>query len=359
VDDVLTRRLRNTRLTGPRLPAPEDVVTWFGAVQSQDYQPAKWSLGERVAGGTDAAVDAAFDEGRILRTHVLRPTWHFVTPADIGWLLEATAHRVLRLNATMVKQTGLDDVILGRAVELITAALEGGRQRTRADLTGVLADGGIEATGFRMAYILMHAELHGVICSGALAGRQHTYALLAERVPDPVRLPREEAIAELAVRYFTSHGPATVKDLQWWSSLTLGEIATGLELAAPRLERTERDGLTWWSGPTEAAEPEPSPTVHLLQGYDEYVSYGETKPLLAPPGLPVSMGERRIPFNHLVILDGTVGGFWKRTIKKRSALIEAALLTPFDAAAIAALERAAAAHGEFLGVPVTVTTALL
>ena len=357
--DVLTRRLRSTRLTGSRFAVPEDVVAWFGAVQAQDYQPAKWTLGERVAGGTDAAVDAAFADGRILRTHVLRPTWHFVTPADIHWLLEATAHRVLRLNATMVRQTGLDDVVLGRARELLTAALTGGRQRTRADLAGVLAAGGIEATGQRLAYVLMDAELRGVICSGALAGRQHTNALLAERVPAPVQLGREEAIAELAVRYFTSHGPATAKDLQWWSSLTLGEIAAGLELAAPRLERTEHAGLTWWSGPGEVAEPEPPPAVHLLQGYDEYVSYGETKALLAPPASPLAMGERRLPFNHLVILDGTVGGFWKRTINRRSVLIEAALLTPFDAAATAALERAAAAHGQFLGVPATVTTAVL
>jgi hypothetical protein len=353
-------RMRAVRLSGARFDAPEAVVGWLGAVQSQDYGPAKWSVGQRTAGVGDADVDRAFADGAILRTHVLRPTWHFVLPAEIRWMLELTAPRVHALSAYYYRQLGLDEEVLQKATALLVGALRGGNQLTRRELAAVIEGAGIATRGFRFAYILMNAELNGVICSGALQGRQHTYALLEERAPQAASLDRDEALAALTLRYFTGHGPATEKDLRWWSSLTAADVARGLELVGPRLQREVVDGVTYWFAepppPLEAA----APTVHLLQGYDEYiVGYSESKYLLDVAGTARARTKDRAVFNHVVILDSQVAGHWKRTLKRGSVTIEAALYAPFDDAQAAALQAAADRHGEFLGLPATVVTTYL
>ena len=238
---IADRRLGSALLAdGPRPAAPADVVRWFGAVQAQDFGPAKWSLGQRLPGTTDAEVQRAFDAGQFLRTHVLRPTWHFVTPDDIRWLLQLTGPRVHAANAYAYRRAGLDDHALAKAHDLLAEALDGGEHRTRKELAGVLGGAGLPTAGFALGYVLMHAELDGLICSGAMRGKHHTYTLLERRVPPaPARDP-DEALAKLVTRYFTSHGPATAKDLRWWSSLTLRDIARGVELAGDRLRREAR-----------------------------------------------------------------------------------------------------------------------
>jgi hypothetical protein len=352
--------MRAVRLSGPWLDGPEAVVSWLGAVQSQDYGPAKWSVGQRTAGVSDADLDRAFADGAILRTHVLRPTWHFVLPAEIRWMLELTAPRVHALNAYYYRQLGLDEEVLEKATALLVGALRGGNQLTRRDLAAVVEGAGIATKGFRFAYILMNAELNGVICSGAPQGKQQTYALLEERAPRAASLDRDEALAALTLRYFTGHGPATEKDLRWWSSLTAADVARGLELVGPRLQDEVVDGVTYWF-----AEPPPrletaAPTVHLLQGFDEYiVGYSESKYLLDVAGTARTRIQDRSVFNHVIILDSQVAGHWKRTLKGGSVTIEAALYGPFDDAQAAALQAAADRHGEFLGLSATVVTTLL
>jgi len=359
-EDLAHWRMRNLRLWGASLERPEEVVGWLVGVQSQDYGPAKWSLAQRIGGADDAAVERAFAEGAILRTHVLRPTWHFVLPADIRWLLGLTGPRVHVLNGYHYRRLGLDEGLLRKATAVLVEALRGGKQLTRKALGARLEAAGVELGGFRLAYILMNAELNGVVCSGALDGRQHTYALLDERVPPARSRGRDEALAELALRYLTSHGPATAKDLSWWSSLTLTEVRKGIEMAAPRLEREVVDGVTYWfAAPPPAAAPA-SPTVHLLQAYDEYlVGYSESKYLLDVSGAARSQPEDGVPFNHVVVLDGQVAGRWKRTLQRRSVLIEAVLHAPFDDRQAAALQAAADRHAAFLGLTATVTTSRL
>src|SRR5205823_11718341 len=170
----------------------------------------------------------------ILRTHVLRPTWHFVLPEDIRWLLAATAHRVHRLNAFVYRQQGLDEPTRSRATDLAAAALDERKSLTRKEIGEVLEHAGIDVGGLRLTLLVMHAELEAVICSGGLRGRQHTYALLDERAPHARRLDRDEALAELALRYFTGHGPATAKDLASWASLTVAEGTRGLDAVSDR-----------------------------------------------------------------------------------------------------------------------------
>jgi Winged helix DNA-binding domain len=361
-EDVAHARLRSLRLTGDRFEKPEDVVRWLGVVQSQDYGPAKWSVAERTTGVSDAAMDEAYAAGTILRTHVLRPTWHFVLPGDIRWMLELTAPRVHALNAYYYRQLGLDDAVLAKSSALLTDALKGGNRLTRKELAAVLERSGIATAGFRMAYMLMNAELNGVVCSGGLNGKQHTYTLLDERAPHGESRARDEALAELTLRYFTSHGPATVKDLSWWSSLTMADINEGLAMVGSQLEHAVVDGVTYWfaaSGPNPTVDPPPraeSPSVHLLQGFDEYfVGYGESKYAVDLSGAAAT----RPIFNHAVVLDSQVAGHWKRTLRRTTVDIQAALYSPFDAAQSQALQSAADKHGAFLGLTADVVTTAL
>jgi len=340
-------------LASPRFETPEAAVGWLGAVQSQDYGPAKWSVAQRMGADiTDAELDRAFDAGRILRTHVLRPTWHFVRPEDIHWLVNLTGPRIRALSAYMLRTTGLTDAILARSNEIIGRTLEGGRHRTRAELRTEIDQAGIATDGFRMGYLMMHAEISLLVCSGALRGKTQTYALLEDRAPHARRLTRDESLAELTRRYFTSHGPATVKDFRVWCSLPAADARRGLELVGSELVQESFRDLTLWSGTAGALDAvvlDPSPTVHLLQGYDESImGYTETKGLIDLSGTAGYSPTDRAIYVGVITLDGQFAGNWKRTTGNEVVVIEAQLARPFDSAALDALRAGAARHAAFV-----------
>jgi hypothetical protein len=346
---ITQARLRSQCLAGNPLAAPEEVVRRLGAVQSQDFGPGKWSIAQRTTGASEGDLDRAFAEGAILRTHILRPTWHFVLPEDIRWMLELTAPRVQMQSAAYYRNQGLDAAQLERCTALLVRCLEGGRHRTRKEIAIEVEQAGIPTTPLRLGFILMNAELNGVICNGPPRGKQQTYALLEERAPRARRLDREEALAELALRYFTGHGPATVQDLRWWSSLTLADIKRGIEMAGTRLEQEEIDGVSYWFSRTAQGPESAAPSVHLLQGYDEYiVGYGGDKHLIDESGMARSLPRPRGIYTHAVLLDGQLAGTWKAAPKKESVRIEVSLFAPFDEAQTQALEAAVARYGEFL-----------
>ena len=355
--EIVARRLRAQRLTGTPCATPEEAVGLLGAVQAQDYGPAKWSLGARVAGATDAQVERAFASGAILRTHVLRPTWHFVLPADIRWLLTATAPRVKARAARRYAQLGLDGDTLRRSGAALVAALRGGNRLTRGEAAAVLAAAGISVEGQRLPYLLMAAELDALICSGPRRGTQHTHVLLEERAPDACDLPRHEALAELARRFFAGHGPATAKDFAVWATLTLAEARAAIEAAEPELRAEDLGGLRLWApatGPGSGGGRPATlrrPLVHLVQGYDEIVmGYSETKSLLARPGSPWEPATPPV-FRLVVLLDGGVAGFWRPSPKIDRVTVDISLMEAFGDPAVAALEAEAARYGAFLGLP--------
>jgi hypothetical protein len=292
---------------------PEDVVRWLGAVQAQEYPGAKWSLALRMRRASNAAVERAFGEGRILRTHILRPTWHFVCPADIHWMLALTAPRVRARMAPYHRHFGIDAPMIRRSTKAIAAALGVGVQLTRQELRAVLEKAGVAVAGVQpLAHLVMHAELDGVICSGALRDRQFTYALLDERVPAANTLSRGEALGELTHRYFTSHGPAQVRDFVWWSGLTTHDARAGLEMAGRHLAAETIDGKTYWFSSSMRAPVRPDRVAHLLPVYDEYL-IGYTDRSAA---LDAALWKRiagRDPFGAPIALDGRVVGGWKRT----------------------------------------------
>jgi winged helix DNA-binding protein len=303
---IAAERLQRHRLTTPGPADAAGLVGWFGAVQAQDYGAAKWALALRMRGAvTNADVDRAFNEGRILRTHLMRPTWHFVAAADITWLLELTAPRVHQALAFGRRYFGLTAALHRRALRTIERALHRDECLTRTELAGHLARAGLPAAGVPLAFVTMYAELEGVICSGPRRGKQFTYMLLARRAPDACRYSRDEALAELTKRYFRSHGPATVRDFVWWSGLTAADAKRGLEIVRARSEAI--DGLTYWRVGPRRAIADAGEVVHLLPVYDEYlVAYRD---LQAVPRGRAVWGV--LP--QAVVCGGQVVGAWKAT----------------------------------------------
>ena len=354
-DDVVHLRLLKLGLARPADADPVSAVHRLVAVQSQDYGPATWSLGQRVPGLRAADADRAYDSGALVRTHVLRPTWHFVAPRDLRWLLALTRSRVHQLNAYYYRQVGLDAGTLAASRAAVERVLADGEPRTRQQVLAGLAADGLPLEGLAGTYALMHAELEGVVCSGPRIGRQHSYALLEARVPPAppaeatLAADPDAALAELVHRYVASHGPATVQDLRAWASLTVTDVRRGLEAAGDRLASADVGGRTFWFEPPADPFRAPSPTVHLLQAYDEFlVGHADSKDLILPPG-DYDLWARRRRFNGVVVLDGRVAGDWRRRVTRHRVVVEVQALRPFEGAAGDALRAAADAHARFLG----------
>jgi hypothetical protein len=345
VREVVLRRLAASGLTGPLRPSPERVVGDLLAVQSQDVQPSAWSVAQRTQGGTEAVVSAARDDGRVVRTHVLRTTWHDVRQEDLRWLLALTAPRVLQLAAAPRRELGLDDELLATARRAVEPAVAG-RTRTRPQLAQVLADAGLVLDARALGWVLMLLELHAVVCSGPRERSLHTYALLDERVP-PSPCP-DDPTAELVRRFLRGHGPATVKDLSWWSSLRVSDLRRALAGLGEQVRRDEVDGLELWSC-ADAAPPLPAPGVQLVQAYDEHlVAFTQSKHLTDPER---AVGRRERPYMGVVLHDGVVAGSWGRTVHAAGVTVR---VTPLDGPLdLAGLQAAAGAYGAFLGLPAT------
>jgi hypothetical protein len=333
-------------------------------VQSQDYAGAKWAVGQRVKGAGDDAVEQAFHDGRILRTHVLRPTWHFVVPEDIRWMLALTAPRIRAAMGYYDRQLKLTEALFRRANQALARALGGGRFLTRAELGEVLARAGIEASGQRLAHLVMRAELDAVVCSGPRRGKQFTYALLDERAAPANPLDRDEALGALATRYFSSHGPALPLDFAWWSGFTLSDAHRGVQLAGGQLAPVTIGDRTYWQGAAARAAARRAPhqdrnAVHLLPNYDEYlIAYKERSAATDLSLLPASPGARREVFaNHLIIVGGRLVGGWRRLTEQKTVIVETRLLAKLSATERQALQDAASRLAAFLNQPVQVRAA--
>jgi hypothetical protein len=346
---IARRRMRNSRLTGTGFTSPAEAVGWHLAMQAQDYGPAKWSIGQRSKGLTDEDLDKALADGSIVRTHVLRPTWHFVARDDLRWLLALSGPRVQQGNASRYRELGLDAPILARAEKAIVAALEGGNRLTRKEIAAVLDDAGIDRSGQRMPYILSHCELEAVIGSGGLAGKQQTYTLLGELIATAGWFDRDDALVELVRRYLTSHGPATVKDMSWWSGLTMADLRKALELLGEEVGSETAEGMVLWS---IASDDGPSPSArgaHLLQTYDELVvGYTESRFLGDPVAekARAAWGDRTYP-SGVLLLNGRIGGHWRRTLERGSIRVEVHLYEDPSRATTQAVRSAATKLGRF------------
>ncbi len=315
LDEIRALRLHNQRITAPLNGAPERVVAHLGAMQAQEYAMAKWAVGLRADGAAEGDVEAAFADGRILRTHLLRPTWHFVSPGDIRDFVRLTAPQVHRVNGSLYRKNELDAATLTAACAVIERELRGGARRTREQLAAALGEAGIIASGHRLSYIMMYAELACILCSGARSGKQFTYALMDELVPS-ADFYREAALGKLAERYFASRGPATARDFAYWSGLSLRDARAGVASLSARFVREPGNGEDYILPQPPGKIGLNERATFLLPDYDEYGMGYKDRSALAPRHEPA---EAPSMYSHWLVLRGRIEGTWQTGDGKSAA----------------------------------------
>jgi hypothetical protein len=347
VADILQLRLYNQLLTHKKFKTAGEVVSWFGAIQSQDFEGAKWALGQRIEGSTEAIIQQAYDKGEILRTHMMRPTWHFVSPADIKWMLALTASRVNAACAGTFRQVQLDDKIFKTSNAIITKALQKGKPLTRNELKIALQQKKIQTDDIRMICLLLKAEIDGLICSGPRQGNQFTYMLLEDRISNAISFNKDEALAALTKRYFNSHGPATIKDFAWWSGLTITDAKKGVELIKPYLLNEKVENEIFWFSFSMAAIKETKPAIHLLPAFDEYtVAYKNRNIILHRASATQSSLEI---LNPVILQKSQVIGKWKRVIDKKNVIIKTIPFVSLSQSANKNIRAIARSYAKFIG----------
>ena len=347
---LVLHRLTNQRLLDAKFERPEEVVRWMGALQAQDYAQAVWAVGLRTASATLTTVEQAIADKKIVRTWPMRGTIHFIPSEDAKWMLQLSAARMLARARGRQTQLGLDQATLERSCQLFYDALNGSRRLTRTEMIALLENTGIPAQKQRGYHILGYAALTGLICMGPMQAKQQTFVLLDEWVPHAKSLPREEALAELSVRYFSSHGPATLADFAWWGGLTLTDARAGMAAAGPGLVSQSIAGVEYWlAGESAAFREDQTQDLSLLPGFDEYlIGYTDRGAVLPGEHAPKIVPGNNGMFLPMLVSAGQVVGTWKRKIKKDTVEIT---LAPFAQLEVPqeTVRAAAQRYSRFLG----------
>jgi len=348
IKQLLQQRLSSQQLTTSATGSVQTLVAYMGAVQSQDYGMAKWALGLRLKGVTDKRIDDAFNKGEILRTHVMRPTWHFVSPADIRWMLKLTASRIKAAMSTRERYLELDSKIFLKCNTILEKALRDHHYLTKTEIEGVFSAEGIHVTHDRVTHIMVNAELDGIVCSGPRHGLQFTYALLEERAAPAKQLTDDEALATLARKYFTSHGPATAHDFAWWAGLSVSGALKAIYLLGHELS-TEKIAGQQYFFTGNLCTGKTSGKIYLLPNYDEYtVSYKDRSMLTVKDRAAQLPRDGNVLFSNCIMQNGVVIGMWKRTAGKKDVLVEPNLFKPLSALNQAKLQTAIKRYQAFM-----------
>lgn len=353
---IANYRLLNQGIAITKFEQPAEIVAWLGAVQAQDYAGTLWALGLRMHKPSLQAVEQAIADKKIVRTWPMRGTLHFIAPADVRWWLALLTPRVIANTAARYRQLELEEADFARSQELLIAALEGGRQLSRPEVYEVLERGKVSPAGQRGIHIISRLSQQGLLCFGPHDDKQPTFVLLDEWVlpASARRLERDEALVELAKRFFSSHGPATLQDLVRWTGLKITEARAGLEAVKSSFVSETLNGQTYWFSPETAKLPMPAPAVHLLPGFDEYLlGYGDRSAVLDP-----QYNQRIVPggngvFYPTIVSAGQVVGTWKRTVKKNMLTITPDPFSGLSTTQLAQLQTAAERYARFCGMPLT------
>lgn len=348
IQHIAARRLAAQHLIGDTLQGAESVVRHFMCIQSQDYPAAKWAIAQRAPNVTGAQIDKLYDEGKILRLHMLRPTWHFVHAQDIRWILKLTSPRAHQISSYYYRKLGMSEVIIAKSQAVFKKVLAGHNYLTRQELKKELDSAGVDTSDLRLTYLVMHAEHEAILCSGPRRGKQHTLALLDERVPEYGRtLEGDEALATFVYQYFAAHGPAQIADLTWWASLTAAQIKQGIALNGDKLQSTEHGGKIYYFVPGDVPAVAHN-TIHLLPNYDELsVAFKDHTASMDPTRIANADPSKRefIFYYHFVTANGLAVAGWKvegDTITLRT-------LAPLTKAEMAGITEQAAVYSKFVG----------
>ncbi|TLU98717.1 winged helix DNA-binding domain-containing protein [Dyadobacter luticola] len=349
IHDIIHLRLQNQLISDARVKSPEEVVSWLGAMQAQDYTGARWSIGLRLQGIKDSDIDKALASKSIVRTWPMRGTLHFVASEDVHWILKLLTPRIISGMAGRNRQLSLDEKVFAKSEKLLVPALEGGKQLMRSEVFKIWEDHGIKTSDQRGIHIINYLAQKQVICHGLHNEKQATYTLLDEWVTKSRNLEGEEALAELALRYFTSHGPATIQDFIWWTGLKITDAKLALNSISGKLQSSEMVGKIYWYSP-ELPDRVKSDAVFMLLGFDEYMLGYTDRSLI----LHRDHSQKIVPGNNgmfmpTIIIGGKVRGTWKRTIKKDAVQIDFSAFEKVSQAKKHSFEVAARKYGKYLG----------
>ncbi|PKB16629.1 winged helix DNA-binding domain-containing protein [Flavobacterium sp. 5] len=330
--EIANYRLASQKIFKMTQQTPQEIVRHLGAMQAQDYAMAKWAIGSR-CDASEKSIEEAINSGEIIRTHILRPTWHFVAAEDIRWMLALSAPQVKKFTASAAKKYGFDDKKLDQTNSSIEKLLAGNNHLTRDEIMQELDIKKTSSQDFLSAVIMMNAELDGLVCNGRMKGKQITYALLDERVlKSEMKLTTEEALAKLAKRYFESHGPATLLDFSWWSGFSIAIIKSVINLIESELDSIEINNQKYWFRLDVIDIDNFHESVHFLPAFDEIlISYKTREASILLEHQPKAFTNNGI-FKPVILENGKVIGTWKRTIKKDHMKVETQFFTVTDEA---------------------------
>lgn len=344
-------RLKQQKINYQDLSTPKEVVAYMGAMQAQDLEMSKWAIGQRLFNSTKETIENALNDGTLVRTHILRPTWHIVAGKDIRWMMALTGKNIKTLSATYERKLGMDAALFVKANDLIVKALEGGKSLTRQEVMQELEKGGIQTDSSRAVHFMINAETDAIVCNGTPKGKEITYALLDEKVPKGLIMNKEESLFSLAKIYFKSHAPATLHDFHWWSGLSMTDARAGLQSVKADLEEIIIDEKAYFQ-PRDLAVIDAQDSVFLLPAFDEYcVSYKDRSAVFDKHLQGQAITSNGI-FKPIIVINGKVEGVWKRTIQKNKVLIEISFFDSSKKIDIEKLQSATKRFGEFLGLEV-------
>ena len=348
--DILHHRLHNQYIASHPAADIAGVAAHLVATQAQDNGGAKWALGLRVPGSTDADIEQAIANRHIVRTWSLRGTLHFMAAADTRWLLELVRPVLFTTYGSYIRKFELDKATLSKCYKVITHVLKDGKHLTRKELMKAVEQKGISTTDSRSNFIMLCAALDGIICCGI---RNQTYTLLDEWLPATTKISGDEALASIALRYFTSHGPATLPDFTWWSGLRITQARAAVAMVSGQLQHATIEGQTYYMPMDMPAVKTAKNALYLLPGFDQYlIGYKDRSHALAPEHTKAVMGAGNGLFSPTIVIDGRIAGTWKRTIKKNAVIVETNPFEPLTAAQNKALSHAVDEYSKFIGLPI-------
>ena len=331
------------------------MVRWMTAVQAQDFLSSLWAIGIRVKNAHETDIEEAIADKSIVRTWLLRGTLHFVSSQDIKWILDLISPRIIKSNANFLeKNLQLDNNVFKKSREAIINALKGEHHLTRKDIYNELKSADISISNLRGIHILHRLALEGVICFGPRDGKQHTFVLLDEWIPKSNIMSRDNALGELALRYFSSHGPSTIQDFKWWSGLSDSEARIGLDKNKSKLISEDINNQTYWFSSYMQNTDNLYPISQLLPDFDEYIVGYKDRSHLVNGISNNKMELNEFIFNPTIIVNGEIVGTWKRIFKSGTVNMVLNRYKSLNNEENKAIKKAAAEYGNFVGMPVSI-----
>jgi len=351
MSQIAIDRLYHQQLQHPTMKTPAELVSWLGAVQAQEYHGGKWALGLRLPDSVDADIERAIADKSITRISFMRGTLHFVPSADVRWMLPLFQEKIHRgvMGVSRQHKLGFDDSTFLKAKDILAKTLEGGKQLIRTEMNAALKAAGIESENLGYLLLIQRAQIDGLCCYGVNRGKQQTFTLLEEWLPPAKMLSRDEALAEMARRYFLSHGAATLPDYQWWTGLSAADAKAGLESIQSELISETIDGKVYWHSPTRARPPLVTPMAYLLPTYDEFLIAYKDRSASVRPEYIEKWTRGNTSFASTIVLDGAVIGMWKRDLKKKSVIITTDYYIDLNDSQREAIHAAAQRYADFHG----------